>query len=452
MLQTPGFFPESEESRSRYASEAASEPLSPRTRCSEPCSPRLMKVDQTFSLCQNLQHEVRSIQSAFSTMSFELQQTRDEIQSVRDKADSAQDDVQSLRKDFASQGARLDDIFKDHSRTCVSVADLQATILHCQETMLVMDESRKMLSTKLDSLVQDQKQSRHDQKIWHENADVFSKTAVRDLQQDLENTKSRVEQAWKEQCSLAESARSNSDALRDVRNDVEQCLSEIKKGTTFSSILETRLNKAGKGIQTIHSRQADLDTQLTRMNERCDTMQVRLHSYEDSAHVAVESRRAIERETDERRIQMENISGEVTRVIELLDESMKMVSQNQSQIGNLKAAYEKFQGRVNLIHHEVKELAKDTQDLHAGVSEQRALSLMLPSIEPTSPEACMSSSRCDKWSVSSTASTASPTNSRPVSIATVAPCFSRPKSQNTSRGTPPPLNLGSPKYPEKAWT
>jgi len=408
----------------------------------EASSPCLMKMDRSFSLCQHLQNEVRSIQNVFS-------QFHCDIQSVRDQANSAQDEVTSLRADLASASSRFDDFCKDHSRSCMSVADIQASISHCQETMLVMDESRKMLSTKLDSVAREQSQCKHDQQRLHDKVELLSVGEIRGLQQELANMRVVVEQARKEQSILAESACSNSCSLRDARNDVEQCVGEIKKLTTFSNILDDRLNKAGKCIQIMQSRHGDIDTRLAKMDERSDTMQVKLYGYEERFRVATDSTRALQKEAEDRRNQIDRISGEVNRIMEVFDESMKLVSQNQTQIGALKAAYEKFQGRMNLIHHEVTELSKDTQELQA-VSEQRALSL--PSIEPTSPEPFMSS-RCEKWSVSSAASTtaASPTSSRAVSIASVAPHTCRPKSQNAFRGSPSPLRLGSPQIAEKAW-
>jgi len=331
----------------------------------------------------------------------DLQHTQEHLQNLREKSMQTHDEVHGLQVGLADSNANLDKLSKELGRVGDATQQLQMSDQQTKDKLMVLEEAKKMVDTRLDVFYRDMQQAKDSDKTLRDTIERHVNEDVRTLRKELANTNLTVNQIIAEHRQSVKLERENRDSLRDARVEIERVLNEVKKSSTVTNILENRLASTAKGLQQSWNKCSELTDAMVKLAECYDKTKARVVDAEGLIKEVGTAGKHMQESVDQVQRQVEQNSDRLAQALKVLDDEGTATEDMRHQINSLKQGQANYARKVSSLQQEVSEVQKMSMAVKAGLKEQS--SLLLPNIHLDSPEALAASQRPGSMLTGSTA-------------------------------------------------
>jgi len=355
---------------------------------------------QTVQMCQALQAEIRSVESVLAEVQRDLQHTQEHLQNLQEKSTQTYDEVHTLQVGLSDTNINLDKVSKELGRVGQATQQLQVSDQTTKETLTVLEESKKLVETRLEVITKDVLLGKETDQRLQDIVDRQINEDLRVLRKELANTNLTVNQTITEHKQTQMIGRENREALRDARVDIEKVLNEVKKANTVTNILENRLSSTAKGLQQSWSKCAELSDSMVKLAECYDKTKARALDNEGQIKEFVTFGQRTREELVQAVRQVEHNTDRLSQAMKKIDEAESATEDSRHQINNMKQVQQNSLRSFNALKGELNEVKQRQADIRGAIKEQS--SMLLPNIHLDSAEAVNVSQRYGSLMASST--------------------------------------------------
>jgi len=331
-----------------------------------------MSQAQTVAICQHLQNEIRAVEARVGELGREFAHSNEYVQTLKSRSTDSHDDIHNLQVSMANTNASLEKLFSEHSRTCINVAELQASDLTMKNKVVLLDEANRLSDTTVEMLQREFKAEKESLRILSESLDSLASSDFKKLQKEFASSKLFLEQVADEQTKIADFGEKTRDLVRVAKTEVEGVVNELRRSNTVTGILESRLVTTTQGMQANGGKFAELNAQLSKITECYEQTKARVGETELKIKDVSDANKATQHELEDRSREIDAMTEKVRHSLAGLESQSGSSDELRHQINGVRGSMDQLSRKVSSMQGELKECSETARQVSAGLKDQSA--------------------------------------------------------------------------------
>merc|ERR1719478_426108 len=214
---------------------------------------------------------------------------------------------------------------------------------------------------------------------------------LRILLKDSASSKLQLAHLGEEITMTKEAEKEDRESLRQAHTKIEDIVNELKKSSTVTNIIETRLANTAKGVQASWAKGNEVQGYLVKLEECYEKTRGRIIEAEGAIKEVCDAGKQTHQELEDQVRQIEYNSDRLTQALKVIDEGRSANEDIRHQVNSLRQSSDNANVRILSITKEMKDIEAAAFANKAALQEQSTM--LLPNIHMDSQDAVIASER-----------------------------------------------------------